>query len=222
MIDTDFFRREFKRAQTKTDIFRLLYAACELFSIEGFILLDLDVVSATGLEAGIIFDACPAKSVKSFLSTKDSEQLLEGLAAEKFSAWSGQDKDENSILSSWEADNVVSITATTKSGSRLMLLLLNSRAFFSGHEFTRQMIEFREILARYFEVAVPDPTNNTLTERELEVARWTARGKDSGDIAQILGLSQYAINQYLFEAMNKMKAANRIQLVATCIRLGLI
>jgi DNA-binding CsgD family transcriptional regulator len=221
-MEAGIFRREYDRAQTKTDIFRLFYMACKQFSVGSFIFLDLDLAWAKGLHSGVIFDACPAAALETFLSVSSPESSLERLAAEKYAAWSRQDGAPNFILASLDAGNVVTITVTTSSGAHLMLVLLNCKSYSEGHEFTRQIIEFRDIISRYVDVALSDIGEGALTEKELEIIRWTSRGKNSGEIAISLGLSQHAVNDYLSEAMKKLEASSRIHLVAKCIRLGLI
>jgi DNA-binding CsgD family transcriptional regulator len=61
-----------------------------------------------------------------------------------------------------------------------------------------------------------------LTKRELEVIRWTAQGKTSVEIGQILSLSDHTINAYMNNAIKKLDCVNRTQLVAKAIRFKLI
>jgi DNA-binding CsgD family transcriptional regulator len=63
---------------------------------------------------------------------------------------------------------------------------------------------------------------DVLSVRELEVVRWTAQGKTSIEIGQILALSDHTINAYMMTAMKKLDCVNRTQLVAKAIRLKLI
>lgn len=63
---------------------------------------------------------------------------------------------------------------------------------------------------------------DVLSARELEVVRWTAQGKTSVEIGQILALSDHTINAYMMTAMKKLDCVNRTQLVAKAIRLKLI
>ncbi len=63
---------------------------------------------------------------------------------------------------------------------------------------------------------------NILSVRELEVLRWTAQGKTSIEIGQILSLSDHTINAYMTNAIKKLDCVNRTQLVAKAIRLKLI
>jgi DNA-binding CsgD family transcriptional regulator len=62
----------------------------------------------------------------------------------------------------------------------------------------------------------------TLTKRELEVIRWTAQGKTSAEIGQILSLSDHTVNAYMNNAIKKLDCVNRTQLVAKAIRSKLI
>ncbi|MHB0953526.1 MAG: helix-turn-helix transcriptional regulator [Allorhizobium sp.] len=63
---------------------------------------------------------------------------------------------------------------------------------------------------------------NILSPRELEVLRWTAQGKTSVEIGQILSLSDHTVNAYMTNAIKKLDCVNRTQLVAKAIRLKLI
>ena len=71
---------------------------------------------------------------------------------------------------------------------------------------------------RRSETVVP----NVLSARELEVLRWTAQGKTSIEIGQILSLSDHTVNAYMTNAIKKLDCVNRTQLVAKAIRLKLI
>lgn len=61
-----------------------------------------------------------------------------------------------------------------------------------------------------------------LTEREIECLSWTAAGKTSLEIAEILGLSEHTVNHYLNQVTRKLEAVNRTQAVVKAIRRGLI
>ena len=61
-----------------------------------------------------------------------------------------------------------------------------------------------------------------LTERELQVLTWVARGKSSSDIAAILGISERTVNFHLDNAMRKAGVATRVQAAVKCAMLGLI
>ena len=61
-----------------------------------------------------------------------------------------------------------------------------------------------------------------LTARERDVLRWTARGKTSWEIGQILGLTEGTVNQYSRVIMKKMNAMNRVECVTKAHEQGLL
>ena len=96
---------------------------------------------------------------------------------------------------------------------RLTQVELNEIGMISLHAF-----DMFEKIRRNERKAAPSP----LTTRELEVVRWTAQGKTSAEIGQILTLSDHTVNAYMTNAIKKLDCVNRTQLVAKALRLRLI
>jgi LuxR family transcriptional regulator, quorum-sensing system regulator BjaR1 len=61
---------------------------------------------------------------------------------------------------------------------------------------------------------------HALTAREREVLAWTAEGKSSWEIGEILGLSERTVNWHAEQAKKKLDAVNRTQAVIKALRLG--
>jgi DNA-binding CsgD family transcriptional regulator len=61
-----------------------------------------------------------------------------------------------------------------------------------------------------------------LTSRELEVLKWTADGKTSGEIAQILAISSETVNFHVSNATAKLGSANKTAAVVRAVMLGLL
>jgi DNA-binding CsgD family transcriptional regulator len=61
-----------------------------------------------------------------------------------------------------------------------------------------------------------------LSERERECLLWTASGKTSSEIGEIINLSEHTVNHYIGTATTKLDAVSRPQAVAKAMRLGLI
>ncbi len=59
--------------------------------------------------------------------------------------------------------------------------------------------------------------NVGLTEREAEVLTWSARGKTSDEIAQIVGLSKRTVDFHIDNARAKLGVATRIQAVVQAV-----
>ena len=61
-----------------------------------------------------------------------------------------------------------------------------------------------------------------LSPRENEVLAWTAQGKSSWEIGQILGLAERTINQYIHSCFRKLEVHNKHHCVAKALIKGLI
>ena len=61
-----------------------------------------------------------------------------------------------------------------------------------------------------------------LTAREIECLSWSAKGKDSNDIATIIGLSVHTVRDYLKSARFKLGCVNVTQAVNKAMALGII
>ncbi|MGK0152148.1 autoinducer binding domain-containing protein [Pseudomonas putida] len=66
------------------------------------------------------------------------------------------------------------------------------------------------------------PPQPKLSERELEVLRWSAAGKTALDCAKILSVSQSTINFHIRSVITKTNAANKAGAVAIAIMRGWI
>lgn len=65
-------------------------------------------------------------------------------------------------------------------------------------------------------------SGGSLSDREIDCLNWTAAGKTSAEIAEILGLSEHTVNHYLNRAARKLDTVNRTQAVAKALRTGVI
>jgi DNA-binding CsgD family transcriptional regulator len=61
-----------------------------------------------------------------------------------------------------------------------------------------------------------------LTSRQLECLTWSAAGKSSFEIGQILEISERCVNWHINNAMKRLSSVTRIQAVARAVYLGLI
>ncbi|GAB6039848.1 LuxR family transcriptional regulator [Endothiovibrio diazotrophicus] len=61
-----------------------------------------------------------------------------------------------------------------------------------------------------------------LTDRELTVLRWTADGKTSSDIAEILNISERTVNFHINNAVEKLGTANKLAAAVKAAVLGML
>ncbi|MES2017317.1 MAG: autoinducer binding domain-containing protein [Pseudomonadota bacterium] len=71
------------------------------------------------------------------------------------------------------------------------------------------------------ELHVPESLAS-LSEREKEILRWTADGKTSSEIGQILHLSLATVNFHVNKMLVKLNAVNKTQAVVKALMLGML
>lgn len=64
--------------------------------------------------------------------------------------------------------------------------------------------------------------NAALSNREIEVLKWTAEGKTSGEISDILNVSERTINFHVANAMDKLNAVNKTAAVILAAMTGML
>jgi DNA-binding NarL/FixJ family response regulator len=96
-----------------------------------------------------------------------------------------------------------------------------------GCDYVTKPIDFELLIAiiRHRLAAAEKGTEKSefrLTEREIQVLTWVARGKSSADIATILEISERTVNFHLDNAMRTAGVATRVKAAVKCALLGLI
>ncbi len=64
--------------------------------------------------------------------------------------------------------------------------------------------------------------NVSLSKRETEVLRWTADGKTSGEIAEIMNLTERTVNFHISNAMTKLCCVNKTAATVKALLLGML
>ena len=67
-----------------------------------------------------------------------------------------------------------------------------------------------------------DPDYRGLSPREKLALTWCAMGRQSGEIAHLMSISKATVNEYIRNAMQKLKASNRTQACCRAMLLDLI
>lgn len=75
-------------------------------------------------------------------------------------------------------------------------------------------------LARVLKTHPPELAEPGLTRRELEILKWTADGKSSRDIADILSLSKNTVDFHVKNAIAKLQSSNKTAAVVRAAMLG--
>lgn len=230
------FAAEIPALKTQFDIFRLMRRITEGFGARGFLVLNLPDAASSNLSANSVITSWPAELLASY----DAEGMLKD---------SPVIRRLRSSTVPFRYD-VEEINADRADGKELVARNLFIRhgltrgAYFPVHEFsgTRGAISFSGDRTPFTDAEMRDlaylstliydhmaairttdeRVSKTLTDREIDCLTWTAAGKTSAEIAEILGLSEHTINHYLNRATKKLDTVNRTQAVVKAMRTGII
>lgn len=110
-----------------------------------------------------------------------------------------------------------------------MLTLSRSHETRSPVELASHEIELRWLvntahltLFRIFLSKLREQLPRALTGREIEVLRWTADGKTSAEVSDILEISENTVNFHIKNAVAKLQTANKTAAVARAAMLGFL
>ncbi|MES2581693.1 MAG: autoinducer binding domain-containing protein [Pseudomonadota bacterium] len=110
-----------------------------------------------------------------------------------------------------------------------MLSLARSTDHLSAAELATQEVKMRWLvnishlaLSRLFVSELVKESPPDLTCREIEVLKWTADGKSSCEIADLLSISENTVNFHIKNSVVKLRTANRTAAVVRAAMLGLL
>lgn len=79
-----------------------------------------------------------------------------------------------------------------------------------------------EGMTRLLEANRPSSAAVVLTPREIEVLRWTADGKTSGEVGEIMSIAERTVNFHINNCLEKLGAANKTAGVIKAVMLRLL
>jgi LuxR family transcriptional regulator len=110
-----------------------------------------------------------------------------------------------------------------------MLTLARSSDPLTAEELARNEVKMRWLvstahlsLKRVLMPTLMDDPERGLTEREVEVLKWAADGKTSGEISKILVICVDTVNFHVKNAVTKLKTTNKTAAVVRAAMLGLL
>lgn len=219
--------------QTQFDVFRYMKKVTDLYACRAFMVLNLPASTSLDLSSNTVITNWPAELLTDF----DREQLLQSSPVLRRLYRSTVPFAYDMEMISQERGSPFSKMLFARFG-------MNRGGYFPVHDSTggrgavsfagdgppfsrQQMMELMYIAIHVFnrlsEIRNVDTRSaDTLTDREVDCLNWTAAGKTSAEIAEILGLSEHTVNHYLNRAAKKLDTVNRTQAVAKALRIGLI
>ena len=119
-------------------------------------------------------------------------------------------------------ETVTVVPLHTANARRFCLMMFGASGKPSREKLALIAIDAALVFQRYDETIIYLDAINGLSDRELQIVRWTSEGKTSAEIAIILELSTHTVNTYIAIALRKLGVVNRAQMVASALRSGLI
>ena len=230
------FVAEIAGLKAQFDVLRFMRRVTEAFGARAFMVLNLPSKTSLELSANSIISNWPAE----LLSLYDREGMLQhspllrrlrqnttpftfDLTSEEMQRPGDAQDQVVSLFGRFNMIRGAYFPTHDVTGLRGAVSFLGDRPPFSIDEMMALAFLSTAIYDRLADIRKADgEAPSTLTDREIDCLNWTAAGKTSAEIAEILRLSEHTVNHYLNRATKKLDTVNRTQAVATALRLGII
>ena len=230
------FVDEIAGLKSQFDVFRLMKRLTDLYRSRAFMVFNRPPVTSLDLQGNTIITNWPPE----LLTAYDQEGLLLNsplLRRLRNSTlpFCYDVSDINNARDDDKANTVIALLERFRmlrcahfpthdaSGLRGCVSLSGDREQFTHQEMSELSYISTHVYDRLAHIRHMDTRlADTLTDREIDCLTWTAAGKTSAEIANIVGLSEHTVNHYLNRATKKLDTVNRTQAVAKALRIGLI
>lgn len=222
-----------EKIQTQFEIFRLMRQLSEQFHCSAFVVADLPDPTVTELSASSIITNGPPELIALFDQDKflGSSPVIHRIRAsvlpfqfdlEEMAEERGS-QAVRELFARFGMDSGAVFPVHDLSGKRGWAGLCGQGVDFSLYEMMALSYCLNHVYQQLAHLRSQDiRVSEKLADRELACLTWTAAGKTSAEIAEILSLSEHTVNHYLNRATRKLDAVNRTQAVAKAIRGNLI
>jgi LuxR family transcriptional regulator, quorum-sensing system regulator SdiA len=216
------FETELYRAVNRTDFFRIFKMLADRYGFLSFVVLQLPAFRPEiPLERACLFADLPRgrESLRA-VDYNEGHALLEhlhNLHQPEILA-----EAPSCLASFMPCNRMLVIPFISEAGDRITVALADSTDQRPEEDVACAVFDFLGALQKLAFTEGIDTQTPRFSKREIEVVEWAAEGKTSAEIAVVLGLSEYTVNEYISSAMKKLDAQNRIHLVTKAIRIGII
>ncbi|CCM74602.1 helix-turn-helix transcriptional regulator [Rhizobium mesoamericanum] len=222
--------------KTQFDIFRFMKKVTEAYRTRAFMVFNLPSVTARDLQSNTVISSWPVE----LLAAYDHEGLVANspvmkrlrtsttpffndVSLAKLDRPDGKAGLVKALFERFHMMRCAYFPTHESSGGRGAVSFSGDREAFTTEEMRELHYISVHVFDRLAEIRSHDNrVTDTLTDREIDCLNWTAAGKTSVEIAEILTLSEHTVNHYLNRATKKLDTVNRTQAVAKALRIGLI
>lgn len=220
---------------TQYDIVRFLKKVTELYGLRAFLVTRIPGATSHTLQSASVISSWPAELMARYdqASLMTGSSLLGRLrdSTVPFTidleerAGSGNSRDVE-VLALFKAHNMQRagiFPVADPEGQRGAVSFFGDRPPLTEQEMLELCMISILVFDRLYQIGrSAQKPGEGLTEREIDCLNWTAAGKTSAEISEILGLSEHTVNHYLNRATRKLDTVNRTQAVAKALRTGII
>ncbi|NNH29443.1 LuxR family transcriptional regulator [Rhizobium sp. SEMIA 4085] len=234
-FDADGYIQEIAGLKTQFDIFRFMKRLTEACRSRAFMVLNLPPVTSFELQSATVITSWPAE----LLTLYDQENLLVSSPVIRrlrtssvpffVDVTKGHRRDDGktamavALFERFKMMRCAFFPTHEPSGMRGAVSFAGDREPFAPEEMRDLSYISIHVFDRLAEIRSLDTRmTDALTDREIDCLNWTAAGKTSAEIADILNLSEHTVNHYLNRATKNLDTVNRTQAVAKALRIGII
>ncbi|MGL4489472.1 MAG: helix-turn-helix transcriptional regulator [Rhizobiaceae bacterium] len=228
---------EITGCQTTYDLFRVLRGVTESYGYKCFMIMQLPSAMQKHLRELVMISNWPAELIRAY----DELDLLRGspvkLALEQSSIpfnWEltsinkkrsngHQAANSTELFTTFGLVNGVCFPLSNKDGMRVVVSFTGDRQALNQEDLMELSFTALHAFEQFTNLNSGQATQQSiLTKREKECVFWTAEGKTSSEISQILSISTNTVNHHLSSAATKLNTMNKAHTVAKAITLGLM
>lgn len=221
---------------TQFDILRFLKKATEMFGARAFMVLRVPSSTSVALQSASVITSWPSELIAKY----DAEGLMADSPALNHIKTSTvpfaydihainhqrRDGKMERTIQLFEQYGLIRgayFPVCDAGGDRGAIGYSGERDPFTNQEMLQLHMISTCVFDRLYQLARKDRKGGEdLTQREIDCLTWTAAGKTSLEISNILNLSEHTVNHYLNRATKKLDTVNRTQAVAKALRMGII
>lgn len=234
-VDYQGLLKEISTLSTQFDMFRFLKKVTDLYGMRAFMVMRLPGATTQSLQTASIISSWPAELLSKFdqaglvlnspMIARLRRSTLPFAIDLEVEAQSGDSRALaiSELFNQFRMPRSAIFPVSEPSGERGAVSVHGDRPLLGGQEMLELLMISTHVFDRLHDIGRKDvkPTDE-LTEREIDCLNWTAAGKTSAEISEILGLSEHTVNHYLNRATRKLDTVNRAQAVAKALRTGII
>lgn len=230
------FVDEIAGLKSQFDVFRLMKRLADVYRCRAFMVFNLPPITSFDLQSNTIISNWPPELLTAYeqeglmlnsplLRRLRNSSLPFSYDVSDINNARDDDKGKTviALLERFRMPRCAHFPTHDAAGLRGCVSLSGDRELFTHQEMSELSYISVHVYDRLGQIRQMDTRlADALTDREIDCLTWTAAGKTSAEIANIVGLSEHTVNHYLNRATKKLDTVNRTQAVAKALRIGLI